>query len=64
LLKGDFEDPLAGSVRLTLAGDRAVDVVVGRYAWQKSIVDSSERTAIGEFTIKVARPAGLVLLKI
>ena len=37
LLKGDFEDPLAGSVRLTLARNRTVDVVVGRYAWQKTI---------------------------
>ena len=46
LLKGDFEDPLAGSIRLTLAGDRTVDVVVGRYAWQKTIVESAERMSI------------------
>jgi hypothetical protein len=64
LLKGDFEDPLAGSVRLTLAGDRTVDVVVGRYSWQKAIIESSERMSIGEVTVKVVRPAGLVLLKL
>jgi predicted nucleotidyltransferase len=64
LLKGDFEDPLAGSVRLTLAGDRTVDVVVGRYPWQKHLIESSERMSIGEITVKVARPAGLVLLKL
>ncbi len=64
LLKGDFEDPLAGSVRLALAGDRTVDVVVGRYAWQKTIVESAEKMSIGEVTVKVAPPAGLVLLKL
>ncbi len=64
LLRGDFEDPLAGSVRLTLAGDRTVDVVVGRYAWQKTIVESAEKMSIGEVTVKVARPADLVLLKL
>jgi predicted nucleotidyltransferase len=64
LLQGDLEDPLAGSVRLTLAGDRTVDVVVGRYAWQKTIVESAEKMPIGEVTVKVARPAGLILLKL
>jgi predicted nucleotidyltransferase len=64
LLKGDFEDPLAGSVRLSLEGDRIVDVVVGRYAWQKDIVESAASTSIGEVTVKVALPAGLVLLKL
>ena len=34
VLKGDFEDPLAGSVRVSIPGDRTVDVVVGRYAWR------------------------------
>ncbi len=63
-LRGDYEDPLAGSVRLAMAGERTVDVVVGRYEWQKKIVESSEITSIGEVTVKVAGPAGLVLLKL
>lgn len=29
ILEGDFEDPLAGSVRVSRTGDRTVDVVVG-----------------------------------
>jgi hypothetical protein len=64
LLKGDFEDPLAGSVRLTRDRLSVVDIVVGRYAWQKEIVESAERTSIGETEVKVARPAGIVLLKL
>jgi hypothetical protein len=32
-LRGDHEDPLVGSVRLAMAGERTVEVVVGRYGW-------------------------------
>ena len=64
VLKGDFEDPLAGGVRLSRTGDRTVDVVVGRYAWQADIIESAERMTLGEVAVKVARPAGLVLLKL
>lgn len=64
LLKGDFDDPLAGSIRISVPGDRTVDVVVGRYAWQADIIESAEPMSVDELTIKVARPAGLVLLKL
>ncbi|HXV59349.1 MAG TPA: hypothetical protein VEK15_01550 [Vicinamibacteria bacterium] len=64
LLKGDFDDPLAGSVRISVPGERTVDVVVGRYAWQADIIGSAEPMSLGEVTVKVARPAGLVLLKL
>ncbi len=64
LLRGDFEDPLAGSIRLSRARDEIVDVVVGRYAWQAEIVESAMPTPVGGVTVKVARPAGLVLLKL
>lgn len=64
LLKGDFDDPLAGTVRLSLPGDRTVDVVVGRYAWQADIIESAEPQSLGEITVKVARPVGLILLKL
>jgi predicted nucleotidyltransferase len=64
LLKGDPDDPLAGNVRLSLPADRIVDVVVGRHAWQQEIIDAAETVSIGEIALKVARPAGLVLLKL
>jgi hypothetical protein len=64
LLRGDVDDPLAGSVRLTRAGDRVVDVVVGRHGWQREIVDAAEPISIGEVSVRIARPAGLVLLKL
>jgi hypothetical protein len=64
VLKGDFDDPLAGSVRFTAEGDRIVDVVVGRYKWQKEVVDQAEPHSLGEIEVPVARPSGLVLLKL
>jgi predicted nucleotidyltransferase len=64
LLRGDFEDPLAGSVRLSRGRDEMVDVVIGRYRWQAEIVESSVPMSIGGVTVKVAGPAGLVLLKL
>jgi len=63
LLKGDVEDPLAGNVRLSAAAE-IVDVVVGRAGWQRTIVESAPRLAVGELSLPVATPAGLILLKL
>jgi hypothetical protein len=63
LLKGDSDDPLAGSVRLG-EGSEIVDVVVGRDAWQREIIEAAEFLSLGELSMPVARPAGLVLLKL
>ncbi len=64
LLRGDTDDPLAGNVRLSVPEDRIVDVVVGRHVWQQEIVDDAESLSIGEIALPVAKPAGLVLLKL
>lgn len=64
VLKGDSDDPLAGSVRVKSEEAEIVDVVVGRYKWQKEIVDIAETRSIGAVEVPVARPAGLVLLKL
>lgn len=63
VIKGDFDDPLAGSVRLT-AGSEIVDVIVGRDAWQREIIDAAEPLSLGDLSVPVVRPAGLVLLKL
>lgn len=63
VLRGDVEDPLAGSVRLMQAGE-IVDVVVGRFAWQKEIIDAAERTSLGDVALPVVRAPGLILLKL
>ena len=63
LLEGDSEDPLAGSVRVG-DGRETIDVVVGRYAWQREVIDAAESLSLGEVSLPVARPDGLILLKL
>lgn len=63
LFKGDFEDPLAGSVRLQREAT-IVDVVVGRYAWQRELIEAAVVRSIDEVALPVMEPAGLVLLKL
>ncbi|MCG6920937.1 MAG: nucleotidyltransferase [Acidobacteria bacterium] len=64
ILEGDIDDPLAGSVRLQAWSAEIVDVVVGRYEWQREVLEASERLSLGELEIPVVRPAGLVVLKL
>lgn len=63
ILKGDADDPLAGSVRIGDGSD-IVDVVVGRHAWEREIIETAEPLSLGDVTVPVVRPAGLVLLKL
>lgn len=63
VLTGDADDPLAGSVRIG-EGSEIVDVVVGRHAWEREIIEAAEPLSIGDVRVPVARPAGLVLLKL
>jgi hypothetical protein len=59
--RGDDLDPLAGVVRLDLADERPVDVVVGRHGWQARAVQRAIRTTGGP---PVVTRADLVLLKL
>ncbi len=60
---GDSDDPLAGVVRIRIDGDRDVDLIVGRHAWQGDIL--ARAAAIpGAPAMRVVRPADLVLLKL
>jgi len=63
ILKGDLDDPLAGSVRLA-EDDEIVDVVIGRWDWQREIVEAAETLSVGPASLPVAAPAGLILLKL
>jgi hypothetical protein len=59
---GDADDPLAGVVRLRRAGERDVDVVVGRGAWQQEILGRAV-PIVGE-PLFVVGAADLILLKL
>ncbi len=61
---GDYDDPLAGVVRFSLAGQRSVDLVVGKNGWQKEVLARATPLRFRELEIAVATPADLVLLKL
>jgi hypothetical protein len=64
VLRGDHDDPLAGAVRLARRGERTVDVVVGRWAWQKEALARARRATLPDVEVTVVDPADLILLKL
>lgn len=61
--RGDDDDPLLGVVRCSV--DRqAVDVVVGRYQWQRAMLDRANRLSLAEMELPVVTPSDLILLKL
>jgi hypothetical protein len=58
--RGDSTDPLAGVVRFRASDENPLDVVVGKLAWQASLLERAE--PIGGRL--VVRAADLVLLKL
>lgn len=59
--RGDADDPLAGVVRLAMTGERPVDIILGRQAWQRRAVERSRRLPDGS---KVVQARDLILLKL
>src|SRR5712691_667266 len=60
--QGDFDDPLAGVVRI---GDPAeIDVVVGKWKWEQRVIESAEPLQIAGTTLPVATASDLILLKL
>jgi len=62
--KGDLTDPLAGVVRFEAAGEGPVDVVVGKFKWQRKVLDQAIHKTTPQGDLPVVRAADLVLLKL
>ncbi|HJQ36504.1 MAG TPA: hypothetical protein VKB93_05150 [Thermoanaerobaculia bacterium] len=62
--RGDFDDPLAGVVRINRANDRQVDVIVSKYKYVRAVVERAERQVVAGVDLPVARLTDLVLLKL
>lgn len=62
--RGDSEDPLAGVVRLEAEDDRPIDLIVGRAAWQRAVVERARPVQLGALEIPVAEAPDIVLLKL
>ena len=61
ILRGDLDDPLGGVIRVTDAGERPIDVIVGKGRWQARAIERAERPADGP---PVVAARDLVLLKL
>ena len=59
--RGDIDDPLVGVVRTAADGERPVDVIVGRHAWQRRAIERAQQLPTGE---RVVLTRDLVLLKL
>lgn len=61
--KGDFDDPLAGVVRIGKLPDQ-VDLIVGRRKWEEAVVERAEYLDAFEGSMPVATRSDLILLKL
>ena len=61
--RGDLLDPLAGVVRITFADDQ-VDVVVGKYKWQRAAIERAEPLDFDGVDLPVVQRPDLVILKL
>ncbi|MGZ8781847.1 MAG: hypothetical protein ACXW31_18155 [Thermoanaerobaculia bacterium] len=62
--KGDFDDPLAGVVRIKRAGERTVDIVVAKYKFQAAVLSRATPMNIAGGLVPVVQASDLVLLKL
>jgi len=62
--RGDLSDPLAGVVRLKRFGELPVDLVVGKYVWQREALERAQMSDFGGLSVPVVRAADLILLKL
>ena len=61
--KGDFDDPLAGVVRIGTKPE-TIDVVVGRWKWEQRVIDRAEPLEVDGRLIRVPITSDLILLKL
>lgn len=61
--RGDLFDPLAGLVRIRV-GTEIVDLVLGKFLWQRDILERAEEFQIDDQPLFVARASDLILLKL
>ncbi len=61
--KGDFDDPLAGVVRIGLQAEQ-IDIVVGRWKWEQRIIERAEAADVQGRTLRVPLSSDLILLKL
>lgn len=61
--KGDFDDPLAGVIRVGKGLDQ-VDVVVGKWKWEEAVIERAEIIEIDGIPMRIPQTSDLILLKL
>ncbi len=62
--KGEYDDPLAGVVHLTLADGTECDVIVAKWKWEQGVIDRAELLDVDGVVLPVPRTSDLILLKL
>lgn len=62
--QGDLTDPLAGVVRFEALGERSVDLVLGKFLWQREMIERAPRGIYGGLELPILGAADLILLKL
>lgn len=62
--RGDISDPLAGVVRFEAPGERPLDLIVGKHAWQKRAIEKAGLQASHSPGPPVVGLVDLILLKL
>lgn len=61
---GDETDPLAGVARIAAMGEAPIDLIVGKPAWQRALLERATPLSVAGVSIPVVEAADLVLLKL
>jgi hypothetical protein len=62
--RGDAEDPLRGVVRLVTPQSERIDVVVGKWKWQREVIERAEWMTSAGVPRRTPRTADVILLKL
>jgi predicted nucleotidyltransferase len=61
--KGDFDDPLAGVVRIGSKPEQ-IDIVVGKWKWEQRVIDRAQTIDVKGMAVRVPITSDLILLKL
>jgi hypothetical protein len=62
--KGDLTDPLAGVARFEAPGESAVDLVIGKFTWQREMIERAPLGIYAGLELPILGSADLILLKL
>lgn len=62
--RGEHDDPLAGVITFERGGQPAIDLVIGRWAWQQAAITRATPVTVYGVSLPVIAAADLVITKI